>query len=105
VGRGGPKKTRQELIAERQAARNAALAKAGRGRAKMGGGDEDIDPMDPVCVREHMGYTLTLVPSQGFVWTLGPEPCALWHEYCVAYLVPGPATYVSNASYTLLPAV
>lgn len=43
----GPKKTRQELIAERQAARNAALAKAGRGRAKMGGEDE-LDPMDPV---------------------------------------------------------
>lgn len=47
-GARGPKKTRQELIAERQAARNAALAKSGRGRAKMGGGDDDIDPMDPV---------------------------------------------------------
>jgi hypothetical protein len=48
------------MIAERQAARNAALAKAGRGRAKMGGGEEDIDPMDPVRIRESMGWTLTL---------------------------------------------
>jgi hypothetical protein len=50
-GARGPKKTRQELIAERQAARNAALAKSGRGRAKMGGGDDEIDPMDPVSTQ------------------------------------------------------
>jgi hypothetical protein len=41
----GPRKTRQEQIAERQAARNAALARQGRSRAKQG---EEVDPMDPV---------------------------------------------------------
>ncbi|KAF6253034.1 hypothetical protein COO60DRAFT_1273961 [Scenedesmus sp. NREL 46B-D3] len=40
----GPRKTRQEQIAERQAARNAALARQGRSRAK---GREEVDPMDP----------------------------------------------------------
>jgi hypothetical protein len=41
----GPRKSRQEQIAERQAARNAALARQGRTRAKQG---EELDPMDPV---------------------------------------------------------
>jgi hypothetical protein len=41
----GPRKTRQEQIAERQAARNAALARQGRSRARQG---EEVDPMDPV---------------------------------------------------------
>lgn len=41
----GPRKSRQEVIAERQAARNAALAQRG-GRAKRGG--DELDPMDPV---------------------------------------------------------
>jgi hypothetical protein len=53
-GARGPKKTRQEMIAERQAARNAALAKSGRGRAKMGGGEDEIDPMDPVSTECRM---------------------------------------------------
>lgn len=46
----GPKKSKLEKIAEMQAARNAALAKSGRGRAKLGG--DELDPMDPVsgCV-------------------------------------------------------
>jgi hypothetical protein len=42
----GPKKTKLEKIAEMQAARNAALSKSGRGRAKQGG--DELDPMDPV---------------------------------------------------------
>lgn len=41
----GPKKTKLEKIAEMQAARNAALSKSGRGRAKQGG--DELDPMDP----------------------------------------------------------
>lgn len=44
----GPKKSKLEKIAEMQAARNAALAKSGRGRAKLGG--DELDPMDPVSV-------------------------------------------------------
>lgn len=39
------KRSRQEMIAEQQAARNAALAKHGRSRAKAA---EELDPMDPV---------------------------------------------------------
>eukprot|EP00775_Hariotina_reticulata_P010399 gene10399-10557_t len=38
------KRSRQEMIAEQQAARNAALAKHGRSRAKVA---EELDPMDP----------------------------------------------------------
>ncbi|WIA09323.1 hypothetical protein OEZ85_008730 [Tetradesmus obliquus] len=40
----GPRKSRQEQIAERQAARNAALARQGRSRAKE---RDELDPMDP----------------------------------------------------------
>jgi polyglutamine-binding protein 1 len=40
----GPKKTRQEMVAERQAARNAALKASGRSRAQ---GRDEVDPMDP----------------------------------------------------------
>lgn len=43
----GPRKSRQEVIAERQTARNAALAQRG-GRAKKTG--DERDPMDPVSV-------------------------------------------------------
>lgn len=52
------------MIAERQAARNAALAKTGRGRAKQGG--DDIDPMDPVS-------------TQGMV-VVGPCPAGIYFQ-------------------------
>jgi hypothetical protein len=52
------------MIAERQAARNAALAKTGRGRAKQGG--DDIDPMDPVS-------------TQGMV-VVGPFPAGIYYQ-------------------------
>lgn len=47
----GPRKSRQEQIAERQAARNAALARQGRSRAKE---RDELDPMDPVSWQMQM---------------------------------------------------
>ena len=47
--RAGPKKTRQEKIAEQQAARNAHRGRGrGGGRGGSRRGDDELDPMDPV---------------------------------------------------------
>ena len=60
----GGKKSRLEMIAERQAARNAGREIRGKGRGR--GRDDELDPMDPVRNRFLMGWQMhpkTLKPS------------------------------------------